>query len=64
MAMGSVSPELPVSLLYGSDELHSELRARIIKELVQNENKYLSNDCMLQGTNGKCSQDCVKKFAV
>lgn len=65
---GNCLPRAASVLCYGTEERHLEMRARIIKELVENEDKYLSDFHMSQGTtctSNSCTQHgIVKQFAL
>lgn len=65
---GNCLPRAASVLCYGTEERHLEMRARIIKELVENEDKYLSDFHMSQGTtcmSNSCTQHgIVKEFAL
>ena len=50
---GNCLPRCGSVLAFGDEEHHKELRVRIVFELVENEDLYLSNDFLAQGTDFK-----------
>ena len=62
---GNRLPRSASVLAYGTEDNHLELRARIIRELVENEDKYLDDEYMSTGvTQDMSARSVVKQFAM
>ncbi|WAR09173.1 hypothetical protein MAR_019131 [Mya arenaria] len=61
---GNCLPRCPSLFVYGSEEHHLEMRARIVCELVKHEDNYLDNQYLREGADTDGRTNIAKMFAM